>query len=400
MKTLYFDLIGGISGDMTVAALVDLGLPQAVLRRTLAGLKMKGVDVRLRTVERGHVRARACDVTVKTPRNYAYAEIVRLIRGARLPQGCRQRALRVYAVLRDAEAKAHGHAGTRFDQLGDADSLFDVAAVSAGLDYLDCDEVLYGPLPLCQRFGPATGVMLEGKDVFFLPYLHENVTPTGMALLAALGRQVRPPASATYVFGRCGYGAGSLDPAGLSNVLRIAALEGRPTWERDRVWVIEANIDDMNPQFFEDAYERLFDAGALDVSVTNVMMKKSRPGFLLTVLSRPADFDAITRIILRRTTTTGLRYNEAGRLKWPRRERTVTWLGQRVRCKICTLPGAGTKIVPEYDDCRAAAAATGRTLQEVYERVQQQTEDVSVRPCSPGRREADEPGRFKGRRVG
>ena len=399
MKTLYFDLIGGISGDMTVAALVDLGLPQAVLRRTLASLQISGVDVKLRTVERGHVRARRCDVVTKTPRNYSYTQIVRLIKRARLSKGARERALKVYGVLRDAEEKAHGHAhgDMRFDQLGDVDSLVDIVAVSVGLDHFGCEEILYGPVPLCQRFGPATGILLEGSDVIFLPFHFENVTPTGMAILAALGRQIEAPASELYVFGRCGYGAGSMDPAGTTNVLRIASLEGRPAWEHDRIWVIEANIDDMNPQFFEDVYERLFGAGALDVSVTNLLMKKSRPGFLLTVLSRRADFDKITRIVLSRTTTTGLRYSEAGRLKWPRRERTVTWLGQRVRCKVCALPGAGTKIVPEYDDCRAAARATGRPVKEVYERVQQGAEDVFVRPCSSGRRAADEPGRIKGR---
>jgi len=394
MKTLYFDLIGGISGDMTVAALVDLGLPQAVLRRTLRSLGVRGVDVMVRRVERGHVRARHCNVVLRTPRHYSYLQIVRLIKRARLPRGVRERALKIYGVLRDAEARVHGHVhgDMSFDQLGDVDSLVDIVAASAGLEHFGCKEILYGPIPVCQRFGPATGVLLEGKEVVFLPFLFENVTPTGMAILAGLGRQIGAPASAPYVFGRCGYGAGTMDPPGTTNVLRIAALDPRPAWERDRIWVIEANIDDMNPQFFEDVYEQLFSAGALDVSVTSCVMKKSRPGFLLTVLSRRSDFDKITRIILRRTTTTGLRYSEAGRLKWPRRERTVTWLGRRVRCKICVLPGAGTKIVPEYEDCRAAARATGRPVKEVYERVQRRMEDVSVRPCSSVRREADEQG--------
>ena len=376
MKTLYFDLIGGISGDMTVGALVDLGLPQAVLRRALGSLKIKAVDVKLRTVERGHVRARHCGVVTKTPRNFSYTQIVRMIKGARLSKGARERALKIYGVLRDAEARVHGHVhgDMRFDQLGDVDSLVDIVAVSVGLDHFGCEEILYGPVPLCQRFGPATGVLLEGRSVVFLPSLFENVTPTGMAILAALGRQIEAPVSEPYAFGRCGYGAGSMDPPGITNVLRIATLEGRPAWDHDRIWVVEANIDDMNPQFFEDVYEHLFNAGALDVSVTSCVMKKSRPGFLLTVLSRRADFDKITRIILRRTTTTGLRYSEAGRLKWPRRQRSVTWLGKRVRCKICVLPGAGTKIVPEYDDCRAAARLTGRPVKEVYERVQQKME--------------------------
>jgi len=376
MNTLYFDLIGGISGDMTVAALVDLGLPQSLLRRTIDGLKLKGVEVKVRTVERGHVRARHFGVAAGTSRNHSYTQIVRRIKRARLPKGAQDRALKIYGVLRDAEARAHGHrhGELRFDQLGDVDSVVDIVAASMGLDYFGCDRILYGAVSLCQRFGPATGVLLEGKDIVFLPFLFENVTPTGMAILAALGRQIDTPVSQRYVWGRCGYGAGSMDPPGTTNVLRIATLQERPAWEHDRIWVLEANIDDMNPQFFEDVYERLFRAGALDVAVAHLVMKKSRPGFLLTVLSRGVDFDKITRIILRHTTTTGLRYAQAHRLKWPRRDRSLTWRGHRVRCKVGALTGAGTKVVPEYDDCRAGARATGRPVQEVYEGIRHKAE--------------------------
>jgi len=383
MKTLYFDLIGGISGDMTVAALLDLGFPQAALRRSIKCLRLAGLDFKPRMVERGHVRARYCDVIIREPRNASYNEIVRVIKRARLPHGVQERALKIYGVLRDAEVRAHGHAhgDVRFEQLGDLDSLFDVVAVSAGLDHLGVREILYGTIPLCQRFGPATGILLEGRRVVFQPFLFENVTPTGMAILAALGRQVEGAASTPWVFGRCGYGAGTMDPPGFTNVLRIASLQEQPAWEHDRVRIVEANIDDMNPQFFEDVFESLFQAGALDVTVAHVVMKKSRPGFLLTALSRPEDLVKIAQIILKRTTTTGVRTFEAGRIKWPRREKTVTWLGNRVRCKVCALEGAGSKIVPEYDDCRAAARASGRTTKEVYERVQQKAVDVLLVPA-------------------
>jgi uncharacterized protein (TIGR00299 family) protein len=376
MKTLYFDLIGGISGDMTLAALLDLGVPWSDVRRLPRRLGLSGVDVTSRAVERGHARARHCDVVVKKPRNFSYAQIVRRIERSGLSRGARERALKVYRVLRDAEIKAHGHAhaGQRFEQLGDTDSVFDITAVCMGLDHLGCRELLYGPIPLCQRFGPATGVLLEGKRVVFQPFLFENVTPTGMAVLAALGRQAQAPNAWEGVFGRCGYGAGTQDPPGYTNVLRIVSLEQSVAWERDRVWVLEANIDDMNPQFFEDVFDRLFAAGALDVAVTNLVMKKSRPGFLLTVLSRAREFDKIARIVLEGTSTTGLRYREAGRLKWPRAHRSVTWLGNRVRCKVCATPGVGMKIVPEYDDCRVAARRTGRPLRKVYENVRQQAE--------------------------
>ena len=373
---LYFDLIGGISGDMTVAALLDLGLPQRELRHMLTRLGLKGVDVKVSSVERGHVRARLCNVAVKAPRNFSYAEIGRLIKRARLSKGVTDRALRIYDVLRDAEVRVHGHnhRDISFEQIGETDSVFDIVSAALGLDHFGCEQVLYGAVPVCQRFGPATGVLMEGKRVVFQPFLFENVTPTGMAILAALGRQIEAPVLEQGILGRCGYGAGAMDPPGYTNVLRIAALDARPAWDSDRIWVIEANIDDMNPQFFEDVYERLFEAGALDVSVTNLVMKKSRPGFLLTVLSRRPEFDKITQVILKRTTTTGLRYAEAGRLKWPRREVSVAWQGRRVRCKICTSPGAGAKVVPEYEDCRRAAQATGRTVKEVYERVQQKVE--------------------------
>lgn len=374
MKTLYFDLIGGISGDMTVAALLDFGASLQVLKRELKKIKVGGYALKTSSVSRGRIKARKFEVVVRQPKNYSYRQIQRLIKTSRLSVDVKKNILNVYRVLADAEAKVHGHkhADMRFEQLGDMDSLVDIAAACICLEQLGVGTIVHSAIPLNKTIAQATSEILLGKRVYFTPAIFENVTPTGMALLAGCAKPLEAGRGHTFVFGRSGYGAGTVDSPDTTNVLRVAEIESeKAEVETDDIQVIEANIDDMNPQFFDYLFEKLFGAGALDAFVQPVLMKKTRPGFLLTVLSNGQNLGKITHLVLRETSTLGIRFYPAARFKLPRRMATVAWRGHKIRVKIARLPQGGVKIMPEYEDCKALAKKTNRPLAEIYHNIQQ-----------------------------
>jgi uncharacterized protein (TIGR00299 family) protein len=371
VKTLYFDLIGGISGDMTVAALLDLGVSLAFLKRELKKIAVSGYSVGTSRVMRGHTEALKFDVKVYKPKNYSYAEITRLISKSRLAAGARERALKIYGVLKDAEVQAHGraHDDIRFHQLGEIDSIIDIVATAICLEHLSAGRIFHSVIPLNKRWAPATARMLEGLRVTFTSALFENVTPTGLAILKALAEPMVYERSRVFSMGRCGHGAGAEVSCDAANVLRIAEMVPLETATTDEVVVLEANIDDMNPQVFEDVFEELLRAGALDVSVTPLIMKRSRPAFLLTVLSSCCDARRLAEVMLTSTTTIGVRSHRVERLKLARREGMVRWRGQKIRVKEVVLPRGGARLRPEFEDCRRAAHAVGRPVFEVIEEV-------------------------------
>lgn len=377
MKTLYFDLIGGTSGDMTVAALLDLGASFARLKAGLKRIKLSGYSVKMTAVERGHVKAAKFDVSVTAPKNRSYREIVRLVEKSRFKAGVKKNILRVFQELAKAEVAAHGHrhGDIRFEQLGEIDSIVDIAAACLCLDMLDVGKIVYSFIPLNKTIAAATSELLKGKKVYFTDALYENVTPTGMAILAALGEQVDPQMRRIFSSGPSGYGTGAIDPAGISNVLRVVELKGQDTgYESDEVLVIEANIDDMNPQVFDYILEKVFEAGALDVFIQPVVMKKSRPGFLLTVLSKKENFGKITGIVLSETTTIGLRFYPVQRLKLKREMQTVVFKGMKARIKVVYLPNGETRVFPEYEYCKILAKRTKIPVLEIYDRIKRKAE--------------------------
>lgn len=369
MKTLYFDLAAGISGDMIVSALMDLGVSLKVLKRELSRLGFKGYALKLASIQRGHAKALKFDVVPQRSQNFSYQQIVRLISRSRLNAGTKQRALRVYETLKKAEEKVHGRsADMHFHQLGEVDSILDIVSASICLEALGVRDILYSVIPLSLKTSGAVSRMLEGNRVCFKDWGFENVTPTGMAFLKALGHQVGENQERAFVYGNCGCGAGTADPADVDNILRVIELkEQKANIDSDEILVLDANIDDLNPQVFSHVFDRLLEAGAMDVFVRPVLMKKTRPGFLLTVLSSEANFDKITGIILQETTTIGLRYYPVRRLKLERRLRKVKVLGKTVRMKSVMLPDGSERSVPEYEDCLALAKKSGRPLLTIME---------------------------------
>jgi uncharacterized protein (TIGR00299 family) protein len=377
MNYIYFDLIGGISGDMAVAAMLDLGVSLEVLKKELFKINLKGYVLSKNYVQRGHARALKWNVRVEKERNYSFNEIVRLVRSSRLSQAVQQNILKIYGVLKNAETKVHGHKhqDIRFHQLGEIDSLVDIVSLSILLDKLDVAQIFYGDVPLGSKVAPATMELLKNSKVYFTSANHENLTPTGLAFLGACGRQIQPEFKETFRVGRVGCGAGAFEVPDGSNIVRAVELKSSlSNLKTDVIYCLEANIDDMNPQVFEYVFDRLFQAGALDVFVQNITMKKTRPGFLLNVLSSEENLGKISEIIFKETTTLGVRFSKVERLKLERNSKILNFKGMRVRVKCVRKISGGWRMSPEYDDCRKIAVLTKTPLMKIIKEVQQKAE--------------------------
>jgi len=376
MKVLYFDIIAGISGDMTVAALLNLGVSPEKLKAELKKIKLSGYTLKTSMVERGHAKALKFDCLISKNRNFSYNEISRLINRSRFSVKVKANFLKVYSSLYKAETKVHGHkhSDMRFHEIGDIDSIVDIASACICLDKLEAESILYSTIPLSHNLAPATFELLNGKDVYFTGNTFENVTPTGIAILDALGKQIAGSECPGFKIGRCGYGAGTHDPLKISNTLRVAELKTNDL-DTDEVRVIEANIDDMNPQCFEYVFDKLFEAGALDCFVTPIYMKKTRPGFLLTVLSKAENFGNITEIMLSETSSSGLRFDLRRRLKLDRVIRQLEFKGNKIRVKVIgRYPDM--RFAPEYEDCKKAAVKLKMPLINIFEQIKRKAEVI------------------------
>ena len=361
---------------MTVAALLDYGFSFETIKKELSKIKIRGYFLKKRSVRRGHAQALQWEVCVTGNKNYSYNEIVRLVQSSRLSIPVKGNILKIYKVLRDAEIKVHGHRhqNIKFHQLGEIDTILDIASICISLEKLGVERVVYGTIPVSTQVAPATMELLLGKNIYFNSLTYENVTPTGMAFLCALGKQVQADLKHVFQIGRCGYGAGSYDALGVSNVLRVTELKTKELFQTDEIYLLEANIDDMNPQFFEYVFDKLFQAGALDVFVQNVYMKKTRPGFLLTVLSNEENLGKISHLVLKETTTSGVRFYLAQRWKLDRKIAQIHLRGCQVRVKLIRDVCGEWRPVPEFKDCRALAEKTQIPISKIYNEVQKKAE--------------------------
>ncbi len=381
-RTLYLDCFAGISGDMFLGLLLDLGFPEAALRDGLTGLDLTGWGLSIDRRTTGVIAATGITVAVTTPQPHrSWDEIQTLLTASRLSPLVRTKALAIFAVLAAAEAKVHGCPveAVHFHEVGAVDSLIDIVGAALGLEHLGIDHLISSPLPLgrgsidCAHGrlplpAPATCELLKGVPVYGVELDQELVTPTGAALLKALAGSFGPFPSMTIE--QVGYGCGTHTLAdGRPNLLRGIIGTTRAASEAGEVEVISCNLDDWAPETFPWLCEKLLAAGALDVLLIPVQMKKGRPGFLLQVLCRPGLGWEARRLILSETTAIGLRCHLEERWTLPRRLGTVaTELGE-VRVKRVETP-TGVVIYPEYEDCRRLAVAGGRTLKEIYAAVQ------------------------------
>jgi len=389
MRIGYFDCFSGASGDMILGALVDAGLPLEALQAAIAGLGVSGIELSAETVKRGAFRGTLVHVTTAEhghPHRHL-ADITRIIEAADLPPEVRSDAARIFQRLAEAEAAAHGAAIEKihFHEVGALDAIADIVGSAWGMRRLGLDAIHVSPVNLGSGFvkgahgtmpvpAPGTAALLAGFAAYGSEIPIELTTPTGAAILTTLARAHGPMPAMTIE--RVAYGAGQREIAAQPNLLRLIIGDDTGGLDRDHVSVLEANVDDMNPQFFEPLLDHLFEAGALDVSLTPLLMKKSRPGTLLTVLTEPRDADRLASLILAHSTTFGVRTCTAARWKRPRDFVTAMTSYGPVRVKRGWDGDRLAILAPEYEDCRRLAAAAGVSIQAVYDAAKRAAHDT------------------------
>jgi hypothetical protein len=379
MRIAYFDCVAGASGDMLLGALLDAGLPEGALREGLAGLHLPGFGLQVRRVMKNGIAATKVDVIVddNAPERHL-SDLLAILAQADLTPSVRERAARVLTRLGEVEAGIHGVPvdTVHLHELGGLDTIVDVAGVLAGVEALGIEQVIVSPVPLGRGTirtahgeiplpAPATLALLRGAPIAGSEIHSETVTPTGAALLTNMANAYGsiPAMTLTAV----GYGAGGRDLP-IPNVVRLLIGESAPAADTPPkvVAVMETNIDDLNPEVYEHVMARLFRAGALDVFLTPIQMKKNRPATLLRVICRPADSAAMTSILFEETSTLGVRRHLMERETLPRTIREVQTPYGPVRVKMARLPNGRVKAAPEYEDCRRLADAQGVPLRDVY----------------------------------
>lgn len=375
----FFDCFSGISGDMCLGALVDAGARLNDIARWLKKLRLGGYTLHQKSVVRSGLSATKVDVVLKGKGSEArkWADVNRIIGASSLPEHIKKKGKEIFRTLFDAEGSVHG---MQFDkvhlhELGAVDCLVDVFGTLIGLDLLGIEKICSSPLNLGSGFvktshgllpvpAPATAAILEGIPVYQTGEGFELTTPTGAVIVKTLSREFgEMPA---FIPEKIGIGAGGREIEGRPNVLRVFIGKEYRATEAESVTVIETNIDDMNPQVYDYLSERVLNAGALDVFLTNIIMKKMRPGVKMTVLCHREKRNEMIDLILRETTSIGVRYSEMPRVCMEREIREVTTRYGKVRVKTAGL-GNFSKTTPEYEDCKKIADKTGTPLIEIIE---------------------------------
>ncbi len=382
MKIAYLDCFSGISGDMTVAAFLDAGLKLSVLKKRLGLLNLKGYSLSAFKKNCHGIAGTKFDVRISGKRHLkrsTYKEIKNIINKSKLDIKTKSIALSIFETLAKAEAKVHNKpkADIHFHEIGDLDSIIDIvstaiAANEFGIEKFYCLNLKAGKGNVLTRHGnfplpaPATLEMLKGKPVSFSDIEHELITPTGAAILTTLVKDFdsKPKIDIRAL----GYGAGSYDIELQPDMLRlIIGDSGKEALAQDKIVVIETNIDDMSPVYYEYLMDKLFKKGALDVYLTNVYMKKTRPGVLLTVLAKEGLLDELAKTIMKEATTSGVRYYTADRKILDRVTKIVKTKYGPVRVKVNFGPDSIKTISPEYEDCKKIAEKTGISLKAVFD---------------------------------
>jgi len=371
---------------MFLGALVDTGVPLRVLEKGLKALGIKGYRLREQQVIRNSLRATKVDVDIQKgfTKPLTLVTIKKTLTNSRLPDVIRTQALQTFQLIAEAEGTVHGKppGQVHFHEVGVIDSLVDIVGTLLGFAYLNLTTVSYSPINLGSGTistahgllpvpGPAVAQMAQGIPVFSNGPALEFTTPTGMALIKTLTQDCKtlPPLTPQKV----GYGAGTADPEGWPNVLRLFLGQEEPESSviSEQIIQLETNIDDMNPQLYDQVIDHLFEAGALDVTLTPTMMKRNRPGTLVSVIAWPKDLQILTTILLSETTTLGVRIQELARAIVPRQIQTVRLSEGSVHVKIAGLGNGQIKVMPEYRDCLALAVRTKQPVQAIIDLARQ-----------------------------
>ena len=380
MTLAYFDCFSGISGDMTLGALVDAGVNIDALRSELLKLNLPGYRITAEKVSRSGIAATKVNVALDEKKQPArhLSDIRTIIEGSRLSQAVKQKSIAIFERLAKAEATVHGTTPDKihFHEVGAVDAIVDIVGSIIGLELLGITEIIgssvnlgagtirsaHGTLPVPS---PAASELLKGIPVYSSSTLFELTTPTGAAIISAMSSSFGP--LPRMKIERIAYGAGNKDFPEQPNVLRLFIGEPVAVYEEDSSIVIETNIDDMNPQAYDYIIEKLMKQGAQDVYLTPIIMKKGRPAILLSVLTDKAKSEAVLDTIFRETTSIGVRIQEVGRKKLSREIRDVETVYGKVRVKISRQGDETLTVTPEYEDCRKIAEKRQIPLKQVIE---------------------------------
>jgi len=383
---------------MFLGAVVDAGVPLSALEKGLKGLGIKGYRLREQQVIRNSIRATKVDVDIHKgfTKPLSLPAIRKTLGISRLSDAIRSKALHTFQLLAEAEGAVHGQSPNKvhFHEVGVIDSLIDIVGTLLGFAHLNVTTVSFSPINLGAGTistahgllpvpGPAVAHMAQRIPVFSNGPAIEFTTPTGIALIKTLSQDCKPLPPLTPQ--TIGYGAGMADPHGWPNVLRL--FVGTPASDvaiqTERIIQLETNIDDMNPQLYDVIMERLFQAGALDVTLTPTIMKRSRPGTIVTVIGLSQDLHALQAILFTETSTLGIRVQEMDRTILPRSFETIRLSGGSVRMKIADLGQGRLKVTPEYRDCVILAERTKQPVQAVIDLARRTY--VSAKTSSPRR---------------
>lgn len=401
MKALYLECPTGISGDMFLGALIHLGVDIDYIQSELNKINLSNYSINVELVKKNSLQGIKFNVNYSEEQPHRHLrDIVKLIETSPLNSRVKKISLDAFQLLASAEAKIHGTSVEKvhFHEVGAIDSIIDIVGAAIALDLLDVEFIYSSPVPLGNGFvhcqhglipvpAPATLELIQQAGIPITQtkvqgeLVGELVTPTGAALLAVLVKEFgsSPLKSITQI----GYGAGSKDLP-IPNLLRVTLGEidqgsktlcfdeksFTSTLNQDEVILLETNIDDMNPEYYPFLFEKALSLGALDIFLTPVIMKKGRPGNILTVVCHPSDLDKMTELILKETSSLGIRYRREQRFKSYKHMITTQLNGQHIKVKYTTTKdNVILNIAPEYEDCKNAALATGISLKEIYDEV-------------------------------
>jgi uncharacterized protein (TIGR00299 family) protein len=379
-RIAYFDCFAGVSGDMVLGALLDLGLPPNVLDEGWRMLGLQGLQLKHHKVQRGGMMGTQVEVQGEGAiRNYR--EMKALINDSALPAGIKELSLKILQQLAQAEGGIHGVAieEVHFHEIGGIDTIVDAVGAALGVSHFGWDNIIASPLPLGRGWvegghgghghlplpAPATVALLQGVPIAPAHSEGETVTPTGAAIVTSLasGFGPFPEMEITGV----GYGAGTRDVEGTPNLLRI--IQGvQAKKEEGDIWVLEADVDDMNPELLPYLNQLLLAEGALEAHQIPIQMKKGRPGFTIRVLAADAQRERLAQLMLQESTTLGVRMHRVERMTLPREEREVETQYGPIRVKVAfDREGKIINLMPEYESCRQAAEKKKVPLKEVYQ---------------------------------
>ena len=379
-RLLYLDCIGGVSGDMILASLIDMGFPIEVIESAVSKLPLSGYRISTTREQRNSISATRFAVETdgsKQPHR-RFVDIEKMIQDADLSEEVKSLASEIFRIIAEAEARVHGSSlqDVHFHEVGAVDSIVDIVGAASALAHINA-RVVCSPIPLGKGTvhtahgvlpvpAPATMIILEGVPVEGTEIDAELTTPTGAAVVKAVASEfgLIPP----MVPEKSGFGAGERNHPKRPGLLRAVLgreLEVAPGRDGSSCFVIEANIDDITGEMAGEAIDRLLDAGVLDAWAEPIHMKKGRPAIRMGVLCRSENLHRVAAMVLENTTTIGLRYHAVGRIEMNRSIHTVQTEFGPVRVKVARGPGGSANAAPEFDDCRRAAAEHGVSIKRV-----------------------------------